>query len=441
MAEQNPTAALIPDLVSKAAALRIESVPEDVRLHAVRTVADTIGVILGGGKRSEVRKFMRGDEKLFPPLRGGSSRFLTAGFPSADPETAAFVNATAGTFLELDEGCRPTGHPAMHVVPAALAAAQALRASGGEFLAAVLGGYEATARLFETFRLRYPLHPHGHFGAVGAAVAVARLRGEDPRGPAAVAATLPLLPVWQACFDGATARQAYTGTASALGIKANRLSSAGFTGSWNSFAVAFGELVGEVLDPAPLEREIDSKTLAITRNYLKLHSACALSHSALDAVFALNPPPAEKVVAVEVETISNNMKIARQAGPNDLSTRFSLPYAVAAALVHGHTGPAAFVPDERVTRLARRVEVRTARDLEDEWPLASPARVTIRLVDEEKSSRVDNPRGHYSHPALPKELAAKFCSLAEVEDPAGLYERLLSIEGLDDMSLLFEGWD
>lgn len=432
---------MIPNLVSGAATLRIESVPDYVKAHAARTVADTIGVMLGGGKRPEVKEFIRGDGKLFPPLPGGSSRLLTAGFPGADPETAAFVNATAGTFLELDEGCRPTGHPAMHVVPAALAAAQALRASGGEFLAAVLGGYEVTARLFETFRLRYPLHPHGHFGAVGAAVAVARLRGEDPRGPAAVAATLPLLPVWQACFDGATARQAYTGTASALGIKANRLSSAGFTGSWNSLAVAFGELVGEILDQTPLEREIDPKTLAITRNYLKLHSACALSHSALDAVFALGPPPAEKVEAVEIETISNNMKIARHAEPNDLSTRFSLPYAVAAALVHGHTGPAAFVPDERVARLARRVEVRTAPDLEDEWPLAAPARVTISLSGEEKSFRVDNPRGHHAYPASPGELAAKFRSLAGVEDPGRLYERLLSIESLDDMSLLFEGWD
>ena len=59
------------------------------------------------------------------------------------------------------------------------------------------------------------------------------------------------------------------------------------------------------------------------------------------------------VAGVEVETVSNNMKIARRAEPNDLSTRFSLPYAVATAIIHGHTGPEAFVPDKRVSNWPR----------------------------------------------------------------------------------------
>jgi 2-methylcitrate dehydratase PrpD len=80
---------------------------------------------------------------------------------------------------------------------------------------------------------------------------------------------------------------------------------------------------------------------------------------------------------VEVETVSNNLKISRQARPNDLSTRFSTQYAVAAAIIHGHTGPEAFEPDERVAELAGRVEVRAAEDLEYSWPDAAPARVTV----------------------------------------------------------------
>src|SRR3712207_6432321 len=133
---------------------------------------------------------------------------------------------------------------------------------------------------------------------------------------------------------------------------------------------------------------------------MKLHSACALSHSALDAVLAFNPlPAAEEVKGVEVETVLNNLKIAQQARPNDLSTRFSLPYAVAAAIVHGHTRPEAFAPDERVTKLAERVEVRAAGDLENSWPDAAPARVTVRTHDRTLKKRVDNPHGHHSNPA------------------------------------------
>ena len=106
---------------------------------------------------------------------------------------------------------------------------------------------------------------------------------------------------------------------------------------------------------------------------------------------------------VEVETVSNNLKIAQQARSNDLSTRFSLPYATAAAIVHGHTRPEAFVPDRRVAGLAQRVEVRSP-DLEDAWPDAAPARVTVRTRNATYTQRVDNPRGHYSNPASADEL-------------------------------------
>lgn len=428
----------IENLAKTAAGLRLEDVPADVRAHCTRVVADTLGVVLGGGRRPEITAFVRGSDALFPSLSDGAAELLVPGFPGAEPVAAAFVNATAGTFLELDEGYRPTGHPAMHVVPAALASAQALHASGREFVAAVLGGYEVTARLFEAYELAYPLHPHGHFGAVGAAVAVSRLSGADPIEPARIASTLPLLPVWQPCFEGATARNAYTGAASAMGLTANRMAAAGFTGSREAQGAAFGELVGRLRDPQALAEPVDPKNLRITCNYLKLHSACALTHSALDAVLALGPPPAERVTAVEVETVSNNMKVARSARPNDLSTRFSLPYAVAAAVVHGHTGPGAFEPDKRVTELSERVMVRTREDLDGLWPGAAPAIVTVHTNDDTLSHRVDNPHGHHSDPAGPQELRAKFEGLAG-NGMATLYEGLLAIEEVEDVAGMFGG--
>lgn len=419
--------------VAAAADLRLEAVSSEVRSHAARVVADTMGVSLGGGQRSEIKSFVRGNDPLFAGLGEGVSELLVPGFPRTDPATAAFVNATAGTFLELDEGCRPTGHPAMHVVPAALAAAQALHTTGRAFLSSVLVGYEVTARLFEAYRLTYPVHPHGHFGAVGAAVAVAKLRGVDPVEPAKIAATLPLLSVWQPCFEGATVRNAYTGAAAATGLNANRMAEAGFTGSEQAQQVAFGELVGRLVKPEALTEPVDPDHLRITRNYLKLHSACALTHSALDAILALGPPPAEDVSAVKVETVSNSMKIARRARPNDLSTRFSLPYAVAAAIVHGDTAPETFAPDDRVAELAERVQVSTAEDLEELWPDAAPARVTVYLREEVLSHRTDNPHGHHADPALPGELRGKFRMLVG-DDSDTLYEKLLDIENVEDMA-------
>ncbi len=426
-------------LVTSAARLALDQVPRDVQDHASRVFADTVGVAIGGARRPEIGAYVRGDGPLFGPIAGGNASLLVPGFPKAEPAEAAFVNATAGTFLELDEGYRPTGHPAMHVVPAALAAAQALHATGRELLAAILGGYEVTARLFEAYKLTYPVHPHGHLGAVGAAVAVARLAGADPVEPAAIAATLPLLPVWQPCYEGATARNAYTGVAARLGIAANRMAAAGFTGSREAQGAAFGGLAGELARPEALTEPVRPDRLRVTRNYMKLHSACALSHSALDAVLALGPPRAQEVARVEVETVSNNLKISRQARPNDLSTRFSTQYAVAAAIVHGHTGPEAFEPDERVAELASRVEVRPADDLEGAWPDAAPARVTVRTDAGVLSRRVDNPHGHHSDPARPDELRAKFEALVGDAHAGEMYDRLVGVVGVEDTAELFEG--
>ncbi len=431
-----PDQVALAELAEAAAALPIESVPAAVRQHAARVFADTVGVIMGGARRAEIGALVTGDGGLFARLGAGECDILAPGLPRAGAVSAAFVNATAGTFLELDEGYRPTGHPGVHVIPAALAAAQALHRSGAELLAAVLSGYEVVARLFEAYRLRYPLHPHGHFGAVGAAVAVARLRRRPAGPPAGIAATLPLLSVWQPCYEGATVRNAYAGTAAAIGVAANRLAEAGFTGSREALPAAFGELVGELRHPEVLDEPVDPARLRIVNDYLKLHSACALSHSALDAVLEMRPDPAD-VEAIEVETVSNNMKLDRQAVDNDLSTRFSLPYAVAAVVVNGHSRPEAFVPDPAVAELARRVRIRQAPDLEELWPAKAPARVTVRARSGARTVQVDNPRGHHANPATAEELREKFLMLSWAPDASALYRRLLDLESCSDCAALF----
>lgn len=427
-------------LLASAAALRLEDVPPSVVEHASRLFADTVGVCLGGSQCPEMRAFLAVDGPLFAAVGGGgTAQILAQGFPWTSSETAAFTNATSGTFLELDEGCRPTGHPGMHTVPAALAVGQAAGSSGEELLAAVIAGYEITARLFGAYRLTYPLHPHGHFGAVGAAVAVARLTGGNASEAAYIAATLPLLTVWQPCTEGATARNAWSGVASFVGILSNRMAMSGFRGSRQAQVAAFGELVGDLVHPELLDTPLDPAQLGITRNYLKFHSACALNHSALDAVLSLGPIPISEITGVKVETVSNNMKIARQAQLNSLSTRFSIPYAVATALVHGHTRPEAFEPDGAVAELAGRVEVVVAEDLESAWPDAAPARVTVHTADGERIAEVRNPRGHYSNPASAEELRSKFEMLTEGYGVGDLYDRLLNVTSCRSVARLFEG--
>jgi 2-methylcitrate dehydratase PrpD len=372
--------------------------------------------------------------------RPGTATVFGAPHLSSTAERAAFLNATAGSFLELDEGVRPTGHPGMQVVVPALAAAEATAADGTALLTAVLAGYEVASRLFSGFRLTYPVHPHGHFGAVGGAVAVALVTGADPLEAARIAATSPILSIWDACYDGATARNTWMGSAAQSAVRASALAQAGFTGSARAFEIAFGEIAGTLIDEDAITAPLDYDRLGIRRNYFKLHSACALTHAALDAVFRLAPIDIGAIDRIVVETVSNNMKLDRQAAPNALSARFSLPYAVAAGAVLGRIDPDSFVYREDIARLAERVEVRVAADLEARWPESSPARVTVESRDGTRAAEVQNPHGHHLDPVDAAELRAKFDRL--VADPVvaeSWWRGLTGLAEVKDCSQLFDG--
>lgn len=429
------------EAVRQAASLDLDAVPAAVVQHACRVVADTVGVSIAGHRSEPMRRLVAGDDLLGSADvdRHGSATVLAVGRPRTAPGPAAYLNATAGSFLELDEGMRPTGHPAMQCVTAALAAAETVHASGAELIAAVLSGYEVTARLFRAYRLTYPLHPHGHFGAVGGAVAVARLTGTDPVHAAVIAGTSPILSLWPACYDGATARNTWMGQAAHAAVAATRLARAGFQGSAQSLDVAFGEFVGTLVDATALTAPLDYGALAITSNYFKIHSACALTHAALDAALDLDIPDSHDVTDVRVETVNNNMKLNRMAEPNSLSTRFSLPYSVATALLHRRTRPEDFEFDPAVAEFAERVHLEVAPDLEELWPAASPVRLTVTTAaGTTRTCQVDNPRGHHSRPLVEAELYEKFA--ANVGDEADdLWGRLGRLREMSDCAELWGG--
>lgn len=427
--------------VREAAELDLTLVPSQVVEQLGRVVADTVGVCIAGHREAPMRSLLSDDVLggVVTATTSGGATVLEEGGALADPETAAFLNATAGSFLELDEGMRPTGHPAMQIVPAALGVAETLNASGAALARAVLAGYEVTARLFTAYRLTYPVHPHGHFGAVGAAVAAALLSDTDLVGAAEVAATTPVLSVWNACYEGATARNTYMGIASANGVRATRLSRAGFTGSREALPVAFGEIAGQLVDASALTRPLDYAALGITRNYFKRHSACALTHAAIDALLDMELPAAADIDRIEVETVENNMKLAREARGNDLSARFSLPYAVAAVVMSGTSGPDTFRYDPRVADFARRVEVTVAPDLEELWPDASPTRLTVHWAGGQVRKQVDNPYGHHSFPITETDLRAKFTENVG-SGAESLWARLARLPEVADCAVLFDDW-
>lgn len=374
------------------------------RRRAALVLADTVGAIIAGSRTPEGAMLARALAEADGDRPGGA--WIPGAQRRVSAHTAAYAYGMLGTWLELDEAAAAGVHAAIHVAAAVLAVGQATGAPGRRVLDGIVAGYEATAALYERTAAPYPVHPHAGLAAVGGAVGVAVTLGVDHREPARIAATLPVIPVWDACFEGATARHAFAGAAAAAAVRAVELAGAGVTGS----AGALDRLFVDVLDvPAAEVAPPDASRPRILASTIKQHAACMTCHTAIEAALAVAPDDPAVIASVRVWTTADVAdKVGRPANDTVLSGRFSLPYAVAAALVHRRSDPAAFAPDPRVATLAARVEVLVDPGLPDA-DHAMPARVELTTVDgARRTHEVRTVAGSTERPVDDEAIRAKF---------------------------------
>ena len=107
----------------------------------------------------------------------------------------------------------------------------------------------------------------------------------------------------------------------------------------------------------------------------------------------------------------------------------------------GRTDPEAFQLRANTAELARRIDVRVAPDLEDQWPESSPARLSVETGDGTRVKVVTNPRGFYSEIIRSSEVREKFRCLAgrglSSIDGELWWGRLTRLTGVADCASLF----
>ena len=138
--------------------------------------------------------------------------------------------------------------------------------------------------------------------------------------------------------------------------------------------------------------------------------------------------------------------MADPAPENMLAAKFSIPYAVAASLIHETTDVTAFYPDKvddpRVRELARKVRVLGDPDMNLRRFDYPAARVTVRLENgHEITDSVTAHRGDTLNPVPKQELIEKFKFLANDalgEEGAGrvvdLVDRLESLADIKELT-------
>jgi 2-methylcitrate dehydratase PrpD len=400
-------------------AVSLDRLADDAIAAARLVLLDTIGAMVAGSAQPENRRLAAAMHER----RSREGATLVGHGGRVDPLLATFANATAGVALEVDEGSRlGGGHPAIHVIPAALAVAEATGAAGRRLLEAIVAGYEVCSRLGSATTPRPNVHSHGTWGTIGTAVAVAKLAGLEAAGVRSVinlSASMSPANTWTTALEGVTIRNAYPGRSGLEGILAVDLHRAGFTGLPDAPSDVYGTILADRFEP---ERALDGLggPLRIQQNYFKLYACCRYNHFALDALLALSHAGevrADDVERVVVTTIPFGPRMAGAAPTSMLGAKFSIPYAVAAALVLGRADVAAFEEpardDPRIRALAGRVEVRVDPEMSPRRADHPTARVEVALRSGRTVSGVTSVvRGDFEDPVPAGEVVEKFVALA-----------------------------
>ena len=415
-----------------AAELEFSQLPPEAQEQVRWILADTVAAMVAGSAEPELRT-LAGKQTGF-----GSASLVGLG-RACGADTAALVNGTAGTFLEMDEGNRfSKGHPAIHVIPAALALCEELGSDASVFLSAVVTGYEVGSRLGAAARLRPAMHPHGTWGTVGAAAAcarVARLTPGEMREVLNIGASLTTATSKQTMLEGGLVRNVYAGLSNRSGLLALQLAQSGFTGERDGMASLFGKIVSEHFDTTELLRDL-GEDWHLMHNYFKLHSCCRYNHGTLDAIDTIAargalPAPAQ-IAHVQVDSYGYAAELSDKAPRNTLAAKFSVPFAVATRLVNGSSALSSFtwdaVRNPEVLALAQKVDVREDPAMSRRLPLERPAKVVICLID---GSTVEGEagvnRGDDASPYTREELRGKFMDLTSRVWPAAHAERVLEV--------------
>lgn len=410
-----------------------ENLPNTVQRHAKLVLLDTLGVMLAGAGREEVRKLRTQLLRTqLVPDDGSGATVLAPGWPRSDTRTAALLNGIAGRSIELCEGHRlVSSQAAMQILPGVLAVGEQARSSGRELLSALVLGYDVASRLCRAFTARPLAHQNGQATMLGAAAAGARLRRLGASGVSLtmrIAATLLLTPSYTNVIVGATVLNVAGGMSGFAAALAPELAIAGFEAQDEAVEEALGKLVGNGFDPDVLLEELGTRW-EITQNYFRLYACCNPIHPALDAlkeVIARLKPRSEEIDCIDFATYRFASIMRNPEPPNYFASKYSLPHAAAALVVRGGVGHAELddtaLRDPKIVALRHRVRVTEDAAMSSVAPVKRPARVTVTLTDgRADAEEVESHRGDFQQPFAEAEVRHKFRLLAgEILSPDGV---------------------
>jgi 2-methylcitrate dehydratase PrpD len=412
MASERPDTAS-PDAVAFIHELAFADLPADVVAQARRCLIDLIGVAAAGARTECARivcDYAAGH--LASPSAG--ARILFDG-RRASRAGAAYAGAALIDSYDAHDGHMLTkGHAGVALLPALLAAIDSgCAADGGEFLAALVMGYEIAIRAGIALHATVAdYHTSGAWNALGAAAITARLLRLDhrrTREALGIAEYHGPRSQMMRVIDHPTMLKDGSGYGAFAGVSAADLAALGFTGA--------PAITVEGAECRHIWADL-GRRWRICEQYLKPYPVCRWAQPPIEAVRALRAEHAFAVTEIETVTVETFAEAARldERRPNDTETaQYSLPFALAAFLTRGRLTAdeiaGAALADADILSLADRVRLVRDPELAARYPAERIARVTLHLLDGRAlRGGLVHARGTPEDPLSEEEIAQKFAS-------------------------------
>ncbi len=433
--------------------LSYESIPPKAMETVKIAVRDCLGVAIAGSREEDAKicAEIARQENAKEETSVIGQRFKTSAL------NAALANGTAAHALDFDHSFTLMGQPTAPIIPAIFALGESLGASGRRMIEAYVAGYEVTAKMVHS--LRDSTHDGWHapstLGSFGAAAGCGKLLGlSAAQVEMALGITASMAGGVVANF-GTMTKPLHVGLGARNGVLAAKLARGGYTANAKAIESGFGfyQVLHQdaPIDEQPIEEIGRSFSLLSDGLRIKPYPCGGLTHQVIDAVLefrakhGLSP---EMIEAVDVDVVKHTFdRIVFRVPQTGIQGKFCMPYLVSRAISDGRIGLDIFtdeaVRDQKVLKLAERVQMRLDTNLKKIDPAGRPCRVTVRLKNGQSYTReAQHAKGGPEFPMTEAELEAKFFDCAKEAMPVDMAQQALDyvarLETLDNIRPLCE---
>ncbi|MDB5055036.1 MAG: MmgE/PrpD family protein [Bacilli bacterium] len=433
-----------------------EQIPDDVIREAKYHLLDAIGVMIAASREEGSQQILN----TALELGKGESCTATGSSSKLPPHLAALVNGTYLHSLEYDDTHTDSIiHPSCVVVPTTLAVGETLGSNGKEVLQALLLGWESLIRFGLAAPNRFQsrgFHTTAVCGAFSSVLISGLLTKMDEQ---AITSALGIAGsqasgIFEYVTDGATVKQTHPGWAAHNGIVAAKMAAHGIQGPRTVFEGRFG-FYNTFAGADQYELDTVWKTLGkqwlSTELSYKPYPCCHFNHAFVDCAKTwlqdnINIAELEQIIChinPEVVAIVCEPWEKKMQPRTGYEAKFSLPYAVASALLDGNVTLDTYreqaIRREGVKELMGKISYVTETDTN--YPESFPGWIEFRMKNSSvKHVKLKYNRGGPKNPLDSKEIEMKFLDnatrLLSESQSEELRHLILNIEEFNDIRKL-----